>query len=407
MSRHSMGATTDSFSHLDQVPIEQAMDVARVLREDAKRVDEEGMFPVRGIQALKQAGLMSLLVPKQDGGMGGSYTTLCEVSQVLSAECLSTALVWAMHCQQVAVLMAHAPEPLRTTVLRRVAKSGSMIASITSEPGKGGHLLTALAPLVVADGDILLTRHAPTATGGLHADAYLVTMRASESSPPSHVVLVYAERNSLEVDSMQDWKALGMRGTQSVGLALRGRLSENQIVNHPRDFKQIAVTTMIPVGHLAWAACWLGAARRLFDRAVTALRDPSARGMLDLKSDLFAERLARVRLNLDTVDCYLARTVQNYEELMEDPEASYAALSSPSFQLRINGLKILASELSFRVTDELMELMGMRMGYLTNDDVPIERVFRDLRSASLMFSNYRLLIANGKLAMLDAFKESS
>ena len=403
MAQYSPRESVGHSSHGDQHLVVLARGISKILREDADRVDREGVFPSRGMQALKEAGLMGLLIPREHGGIGGSYATLSAIAQVLSAECLSTALIWAMHCQQVAVLIKHAPEPPRTATLRSVAKKGLLIASITTEKGKGGHLLTAFAPLVVTDGDVLLSREAPTATGGLHADAYLITMRAGETSSPANVVLVYAERNSLDVVRSHDWDALGMRGTESIGLSLKGRIPDGQLLNHPRDFRKIAVTTMIPVGHIAWASCWLGAAWGIFDRTVTALRDPSSRGLLDIKSELFAERLARVRLDIDSIDCFLAQTILEYEDLLQDAKEPFQAVSSRSFQLRINGLKILASERSFRVANELMELIGMRQGYLRSKDIPIERTFRDLRSASLMLSNYRLLIANGKLAMLDAF----
>lgn len=386
----------------EKSPLELSRQVARILREDAGELDQRGTFPVRGIQALKETGLMALLVPKRIGGMGASYTIMSEVAQVLSSECLSTALIWVMHCQQVAVLVEHAPEPLREGALRRVVEEGALIASVTSERTKGGHLLTALAPLVISDGEIELSRQAPTVTGGMHGDAYLVTMRADESSPPSDVVLVYAERDDLHITKLRDWIALGMRGTDSVSLSLSGRLSKDHLINEPSAFKRIAVATIIPVGHIGWAACWLGATLGILRRSVSILRQTSTQGALDLKSDLFAERLARIRLDIDSIDSYLTCTLQDYEKAIRDSDDAYQMVSSRLFQLRINGLKILASERSFHAVDELMNLVGMSRGYLLNSEIPLERVFRDLRSANLMFSNYRLLIANGKLALLES-----
>ncbi len=402
MTLESNNVSSSHSSRGTRSSVELAKKVAIILREDAALVDREGKFPTRGVQALKRAGLMGLLVPKNYGGTGSSYTEFARIAQILSAECLSTALIWAMHCQQVAVLVEHASEPLRTAVLHGVAQEGSVIASITSETGKGGHLLTALAPLVDVEGDLLLSRKAPTVTSGLHADAYLITMRASEMSSPSDVVLVYTERDDLNVTKLQDWNALGMRGTESVSLSLNGRLSKDQVVNKPTAFRRIAVSSMIPVGHIGWAACWLGAAWGVFRRVVAALRDPATRGAFDLKSDLFAARLARIRLEIDAVDSYLFRVTRDYEQAMQDTDKSFDLVNSPSFQLRINGLKLLASERLFHATNELVELMGIRWGYLNNDDIPLERTFRDLRSASLMFSNDRLLIANGKLSLLES-----
>jgi len=78
-----------------------------------------------------------------------------------------------------------------------------------------------------------------------------------------------------------------------------------------------------------------------------------------------------------------------------------ADYSSPSFQITINNLKIMASEWLYEVVDELVQLCGLRYGYVRNEATRLERTLRDLRSASLMFSNDRLSKANGKLVFVD------
>ena len=56
--------------------------------------------------------------------------------------------------------------------------------------------------------------------------------------------------------------------------------------------------------------------------------------------------------------------------------------------------------MAFDVIDGLMELRGFP-GYTRADKGGLERVFRDLRSAALMFSNDRLLQANGRLMLVE------
>jgi hypothetical protein len=53
------------------------------------------------------------------------------------------------------------------------------------------------------------------------------------------------------------------------------------------------------------------------------------------------------------------------------------------------------------VVDGLMEVAGLATGYRRTPESPLERIFRDLRSASLMYSNDRLLLASGRLGLLD------
>jgi acyl-CoA dehydrogenase len=374
--------------------------VAQVLAEQARAVDEQGSFPLTGMEALRASGLMGLLVPREYGGLGGSYGLLSEVAGLLAAECLSTAMIWGMHCQQVAVLVDHASPALKSRVLPRVARGEVFIASITSERGKGGHLLTAFAPLTYDGDQAVLQREAPVVTGGARADAYLTTMRAGEDASPGDVRLVYADRSQVEVEQRSPWSTLGMRGTESLGLTLTGRVPREQIVNGERGFEQIAVATLIPAGHIAWASCWLGAAASAYRRVIALLRDPRQRREFDLHSDLFATRLAETRMRLDVAGAYLARVVGEYEDARRSSHA-VEALNAPSFQIHINTLKVHVAESAFATVDDLVQLVGLRHGYSKASSIPVERALRDLRSASLMYSNDRLLVANGKLALLD------
>jgi len=153
------------------------------------------------------------------------------------------------------------------------------------------------------------------------------------------------------------------------------------------------VARFIPAGHVAWAACWLGAARGALRAVLGLMRDPRGRGQFNFSSDLVRSRLARVRLDLDTVAALLGQVIAEVGAA-GDPEAV-------PLQLRLNGLKILAAERCFEAVDSLIQLVGLRHGYMRDAPAPLERLFRDLRSASLNYANERLLIANGALTLVD------
>jgi acyl-CoA dehydrogenase len=367
--------------------------VARVLREEADALDRGAVFPERGLAALRESGLLGLLVPAGYGGAGGGLAELTEVAVTLAGECLSTALIWAMHCQQVAAITGHAAPELAERLLPAIARGEVYIASVTSEKGKGGHLLTARAPLYRVDGVLRIRRDAPIVTGGQHADGFLITMRDGPTAQPGEVSLVYADRAALSITARGSWDPLGMRGTHSVGLQLEGRVGAGNLVGRPGEFREVAVTTFAPVGHIAWAACWLGAARGALARVLSMLRAPAGRRQFDVRSELLRCRLARARLDLDTVAALLRQCVSDVE--------CAPGLEATPVQLRLNGLKVLAAERCFAVADLLVEITGLRYGYLRDAPLGLERTFRDLRSASLNYANDRLLLANGALALLD------
>lgn len=364
----------------------------------AAEVDAEARFPEAGFDRLREAGLLGLLVPERWGGLGGSLRDLADVAADLAGACASTAMTWAMHCQQTDAVIRFGSAGLRDRLLPAIARGELYLASVTTEPGKGGHLLTGGAALGGAGSGLFsLERVAPVVTGGEVADGFLITMRASPDARENELTLVYADRDQLEPEVTGDWTTLGMRGTRSVPMVLRGSVPADQVVGEQGAFREIAVESMAPLGHIGWAACWLGAARGALRDVVALVRSPRRPTSIDVESPLVRERLARVRVDLEIVSAYLYRTIEEVVAF----RASGDTLDRPSVQIHLNTLKVVAAEHTYSAVDRLVQLCGMSLGYNRAAAVPLERVLRDLRSAGLNYANDRLLTATGALTLLD------
>ncbi|WP_448322109.1 acyl-CoA dehydrogenase family protein [Streptomyces sp. CO7] len=370
-----------------------AEEAAEVTAAHARRTDSEAVFPVEALDALRRTRLLGLLVPADEGGLGGDLADVLTVTRRLGREDMSLAMIFAMHCQQVAALVRHADGELRDALLPRIGAGEVYLASVTTEAGKGGALLTATASLEQRDGHLLLDRFAPIVTGGAHADGFLVTMRSPDSGDEHDVSLVYADRSQLEVASAGEWDPHGMRASHSGALHLRGTVPGHQVVGEHGRFRDIVTHTFGPLAHLGWSAAWLGTAEGALARTVGVLRSGRTRGGISLDSELLLTRLARARHRLETVAALLAHTLDAVRH--ED-------VSRPRVQLLVNGLKVTASEQCHAAVQDLVDAVGLRHGYLRDSPVALERSLRDLRSASLNYSNDRLLLADGKLTLLDA-----
>lgn len=368
--------------------------VLDVVREHAERTDQDAEFPIATLDALRDSGLLALLVPAEAGGPGGTLAEVLRASEALSRECMSVGMIFAMHCQQVAAVVAAAGPRLRAGLLPRLATGRHYLASVTTEAGKGGHLLSS-GTASTAEGDRLhLDRFAPVVTGGAYADGFLVTMLAPEATSPNQVSLVYADAGQLELSVAGGWRPLGMRATHSVPMRLAGQVPADQVVGEPGAFRTIATTVFAPYAHLGWSACWLGAASGALARTVRLFRDPAERGRRDLASELLRLRLSRARQRLDLVHAMLWHTAGVYS-------APGTEVTAPPVQLLLNALKLTASEQCLAAVDELVELTGLRHGYLCDSPLWLERTLRDLRSASLNYANDRLHLADGSLVLLD------
>lgn len=370
--------------------------VVPVLREHAAAHDADATFPVESLAALRESGLLGLFVPKEYGGMEADLATFAEVSQGLSAHCLSTGQIWSMHCFQVNTIVRYGSPALKDDLLPRIAAGEVYIASVTSERGRKADLFTAGAPLELDGDHVVIDRTAPVVTGGAHADGYLITMRASPDARENEVSLVYADRGDLRTEIVGEWNSLGMRATESLGMVLNGRVPAHNVVGGPGGFPEIARECMVPISHLGWSACWLGTARGALDDLMrSAVKSGSGRKRGDgSQSDLFYERIGRVRISLELVSSYLTRVREEVEHMWLNN-----APSTPRLQLQLNTLKVAASDLTFQAVNDLVQLAGLRGGYMKSN--ALERHFRDLRSASLNHANDTLTVGIGALSMLD------
>lgn len=374
---------------------DRVAEVAEVAELHAERADADSAFPEQALAALRGTGLLGLLVPESHGGLGGGVGDLVDAGIALGRADLSLAMIFVMHCQQVAALDRYAGPALRDRLLPAIAAGSLYLGSVTTESATGGRLLAAATASQHADagGALAFDRFAPVVTGGSHADGFLITMKAPDAAGEHEVSLVYADRAQIEVARAGDWRAMGMRASDSAPLRLRGAVPAHQVVGRPGTFREIVTQVFAPLAHLGWSAAWLGTAAGALSRVLRVVRDRSGRGAFDLDSELLLSRLARVRGRLETVHALLRRC--------EQAVAESADLSRPRTQLLLNTLKTTAAENCYAAVDELIAAVGMRHGYLAGSPTRLERALRDLRSAPLNYSDDRLLLANGKLGLLD------
>lgn len=386
----------DSFNKLTEVTRVLSRDV---LRQWASDVDSCNRFPSESLDAIASAGLLGYFVPKSLGGQEGSLSRFCELASIMAEQCLSTAMIWVMHCQQVTVLRNHSAE-VHSDVLKNVITRNSLIASVTSEYGKGGDLLRVDAPLKDEGDQVRVDRQAPSVSYGKEAEFYLVTMRSSSDAPRDDVrlLVVPSDGNGRgEISVVGGWEALGMRGTRTVPMKFDVLLNRDSIIEE--KFKRVALQTIIPTAHLGWSAAWIGAARGACRRFVKYSRRISARSSEKSQLATVLSRLAELRVSIDLCQALLEQ-VANESDMMWNNRTTHESYESASHNIRLNNLKIAGSNLAYSVVDRLVDLGGMRYGYMKHDD-GLERIFRDLRSASIMFSNQRLLDANGKLLLVE------
>ena len=295
----SRGERSDSWDIVSLIGVarEELVSRATSIAEEvagvhAHEVDRDARFPIEALEAMREAGLLSALVPQEFGGAGATMSQVAEMARALGAHCSSTGLVFAIHNMQVACLVRHGETPLLRDFLAELAESQLLLGSAMAEPGTSGNLRTSLCAIQRSSGRFRLEKQAPAISYGAYADAILTTARRSPKSALADQVLVVCRVPGLTLERTSEWETLGLRGMCSAGFTLYATGDVEQIL--PGAFSEISATTLLPVAHVLCSAVWLGIATAAVERARHFLRAQARKkpGVTPFGAERLAELLA-------------------------------------------------------------------------------------------------------------------
>jgi acyl-CoA dehydrogenase len=372
---------------------------AEVAAANAADVDAKARFPHETIAALRQAKLLSAPVPKELGGAGYGMRELAALCSSLSQACGSSGMVLAMHYIQVACIARHmgSSEYFRG-YLKDLVDKQYLLASMTSEVGTFGETRSSICAVIREGGRFKLDKDATTGSYCEHADGILVTCRRTPETANSDQVLVLVRNGDYKLAQTTSWDTLGMRGTCSPGFKLESHGDEAQII--PGSFADSSAQTMVPYSHILWASLWWGIAADAVGRAAEFVRMSARKNPGTVPPT--AVRLAETSTQLQAMRHNWFALATEFDELGER-DGGEQDLLSIGWALKMNNLKINASETAPRLVHEALQITGI-LGYKNDSKFSLGRHYRDALSGALMISNDR--IAAKSASMLLVFKDN-
>ncbi len=370
-----------------------------VAAANAADVDARARFPRETIEALRKAKLLSAPIPRELGGAGYGMRELAALCSTLAKACGSSAMVLAMHYIQVACIVRHA----RSTAffrhyLQELIEHQYLLASMTSENGTFGETRTSICALERDGGRFKLAKDATTASYCEHADGILVTCRRAPQAAGSDQVLVLVRKGDYTLTQTTSWDTMGMRGTCSPGFKLESSGGEEQII--PGSFADSSAQTMVPYSHILWASLWWGIAADAVARAAEFVRAAARKNLGTVPPT--ATRLAEVSTELQAARHNWLALAMEFDALDSKPSGLQELLSI-GWALKLNNLKINASETAPQIVHQALQITGI-LGYKNDSEFSLGRHYRDALSAALMISNARIAAKNA--SMLLVFKDS-
>jgi len=357
----------------------------------AEQVDLLSRFPSEAIEALRDDGQLSALVPTRLGGGGATITDVAEATFALARCCASTAMIYALHQLQVACIVRHGSNDFFECFLRDLASRQLLVASATTEIGTGGDLGSSICAVHRVENRFRLEKQAPFVSYGQYADAMLITARRCPDSAPADQVLVLCTPPGLLLEPISVWEAFGFRGTCSAGFHVMAEGDASAIV--PVGFDVISAQTNLPVSHILWSHVWLGIAAEATQRARSYVQSERRKspGIMPAGAVSLAE-LESVYLQMAALVRSAAR---RYDQICQIPELT----SSMGYTIEMNSLKVAASDLVVDVVSRALRICGMA-GYREDSPFTMGRLLRDAHGAAVMFNNGRLLESNSQMLLV-------
>lgn len=220
-------------------PLESIVEARLTEWTENERISAQGnacRLPAETVRDFRRCGVLSAPVPVELGGGGASLLEATEALRRLGRVAPSTALCLAMPLGNAAntrIADNVVPPALRAELaegrrwIARKCLEGAILAVANSEPGAGGDLNeTRTRARRDAHGRTRLSGRKSFATLGPDADYFLCSARTEDNLLDAFFVA----RNATGVQLADDWDALGMRATASVGLTLENAPAETVFV---------------------------------------------------------------------------------------------------------------------------------------------------------------------------------
>ena len=365
---------------------------ARLAREKlaprAAEYDRDAKNPLDSWRDLWRDGLLATAVPAAYGGLDLDMPSYVAVVRELARGCASTAMTVHMHSTVTRFIDALASDAQKTRYFGEVVKHGKLFGSWGSEPAVSLSRSFFMETAIRRDGDGWIidgVKH--FCTMALGASYYMVWCAIDGETDMGKALIqavVPAEAQGMATDGK--WDTLGMRGTYSPSVVFKSvRVDGEATLGRPGAAVQVGVVESFGLGY---AAVYVGIAESSLAFALDYLKKRVVK-----PENIAVAHDPAIQRHIGELEARLYAVLL----VLEDAAARWDAADTPTRGLLANRAKFLATEVGLAVTAHAIQTVGGRAAY---KDYPVERAFRDVRTATLMPPTMdRMMEAIGKAAL--------
>jgi len=347
-------------------------DILRRCAERCAGYDRDNSFFHEDFAELKQAGYLTMAVPKELGGRGLTLAQCCQEQRRLAYHAPATALGINMHVYWVGLvadLWRQGDKSLEW--LLKEVMAGEVFNAGHSERGNDIPAMLSTAKAERVEGGFRFTGHkmfgtlAPVFTRyglhGLWADA--------EGGPK--IVHAFMPRDTAGSRIVKTWDTMGMRATSSDDVILEGAFVPDRYVARmvPAGGADAFVLGIFAWALLGFAHIYCGVAQRAIDLTLPVLKSKKSLAVSRTMAyhPEFQHGVAQMMLAFDPIAPHIERVAEDWSNGVDH---------GGTWPSKIVSAKYHAVEACWKVVDLAMELSGGAGMFRSNE---LERLFRDAR----------------------------
>jgi alkylation response protein AidB-like acyl-CoA dehydrogenase len=202
---------------------EKAGEVARnVVAPRAAEIDEAGQFARDLAEVYSGYGFLSLLIPKEYGGMDADITSFCIVVEEIAKVCASSALLVIVQAVGTMPVALGGTDELKEKVLPRLAKEKGLICFCLTEPDSGSDAASVRTKAVFKDDHYVINGRKCFITNGGVADFYTVFATTHPGKKIEGITGFVLEKGTPGLSIGKTEEKMGIRGSNTTEVILEG-----------------------------------------------------------------------------------------------------------------------------------------------------------------------------------------
>ena len=343
----------------------KAREVAKnVVAPRAAEIDAKGEFPWDIVDTFAEQGFLSLVIPKEFGGMNGDITSFCMVAEEIASYCASSALLVIVQAVGTMPIVLGGTQELKEVYLTKIVKDKALVCFCLTEPESGSDAGSIRTKAVLKGDHYLLNGRKVFVTNGGVADLSVIFAVTRPDKRVEGISGFVVEKGTPGLSVGKTEEKMGIRGSNTTEVIL--------------DDVKVPITQRIGVEGGAW---WL--MMRTLNRSRPAIGAQAvglAQGAMDYVIRFLKERngtkkeyvlgvqlkLADMAIEIEAARALVYKAAAMMDEKVKGtPVQMFSAMS-----------KYFASDVAMQVTTEAVQILQWEGLVRTH---PVERMMRDAK----------------------------